>query len=983
MNKVDLFFLLICSLLSWTALPAQTTDHVLGELLVQLKPEEAPHRWANDWAGFAGRPTYFRVQDCTSLPLNIWRFHFDHGKVNELRFLSSIRRDPAVVAAQFNHFIDLRETIPGDPFFDRQWHYINTGQNEGLENADLDMDLAWDVTTGGVTADGDTIVVCIIDDGVNFDHEDLAANLWVNRAEIPDNGIDDDLNGYVDDYRGWNVLQDNDNVISGGSHGTSVSGIVGAVGNNGIGVSGINWQVKLMTVKSNFNTTEATVIEAYSYPLIQRMRYNASNGQEGAFVVATNSSWGRDRGFAEDAPIWCSLYDSLGVQGILNCGATTNEDVDIDVEGDLPTTCPSDFLLSVTNLKRDDEKLKAAGYGSVNIDLGAYGQEVYTTTLNDYGLFRGTSSATPNVTGAIALLYSAPCPTLMAIAKSDPAGAAILIRQYILDGVTPNSSLEGITFTGGRLNINNSIQLLMENCRDCQPPTSINPRQITDTSAEINWIANDSISRVDLRYRIIGMPVWTELTDVSSPHPLNDLQACTDYEFQVKTYCGENVLAYTGSRVFKTDGCCEAPEPILVTDITENSAIISWPFVLAADQYVLRWRTEGTEVWEEVSSAVEAIPLTELTTCTNYEYQLIVNCSDNRTAASPIFRFNTSGCGICRESDYCNPGTYDANGEWIARVNIGTLDNQSASDNGYGLFTELEPPLIEQGGHYDILLKAGFAEQAFSEYFQVWIDFNQDGVFVSEELIFDPGMTTMDSLIGQITIPEEAKLGDTRMRIAMRFQQSSSPCAQFGSNIFGEVEDYCLEIIPATNCDLPSAFDTVFVRNDEVQLKWRAGLEVSDYNVRYRPLATTDWNSLSVSDTTIFIRGLDQCTAYEAQIQSDCGVNQSIYLGNLLFNTNCLNAINEPKVVNHWKVFPNPVREQLTVSWDLNQLPSNNIGVHIVSTSGQVVLSRESAATIGSQKVILPTRELPAGLYLVQLMDGRQVLAVERVIKMR
>jgi hypothetical protein len=982
MKKVYLFFLLICGLFGQTPLSAQLTDHLLGEMLIQLKPGTDAARWSSNWSEFAGRPTLFRIQDHISTPLYIWRFHFDHTQVNELRFLSTIRRDEAVIAAQFNHFIEPRTTIPDDPSFDRQWQYINPGGEEGVEDADLDMEQAWDIATGGITVDGDTIVVCVIDDGVDIDHEDLVENLWINHAEIPDNGIDDDLNGYIDDYRGWNIFQDNDDINPGGSHGTPVAGIIGAVGNNSLGVSGVNWAVKVMVVKNNNNTSEAALIEAYSYPLIQRMRYNTSNGTEGAFVVATNTSWGLDNGMAEDAPIWCGLYDSLGVHGILNCAATVNKNFDVEIQGDLPTTCPSDYLLSVTNLDRSDEKVTSAGFGTTSIDLGAYGENVYTiTNSGGYGIFKGTSSATPHVAGAVALMYSAPCPTLMAITKSDPQAAALIIRQYLLDGVSPNASLQDITVTGGRLNVYNSMLLLMDGCQDCQPPTSVNPKNILDTSTDITWISNDSITRVDLRYRLAGTGNWNENLDVQSPFPLTDLLACAEYEFQIRTYCGEEVLPYSGSRFFKTDGCCEAPEAIRAQDLTGSSAVISWPAVLAADQYILRLREQGESDWTEITTAITTVPLNELDICTTYEYQLALNCSEERTATSPIMTFQTLDCGVCREGEYCSPGSYDASGEWIARVSIGTLDNRSGSDDGFGNFTGVEAPLLEQGDTYDIQLTAGFLAQSFGEYFRVWIDFNQDAIFSNSEIVLDPGMTTKDSLRGQISIPADALTGNTRMRVVMRFQNAVSPCSQFGGNVFGEVEDYCINIVPATDCDLPTVFDTVYVAGTEAQLTWHPAGGAVAYNVRYRRLNSFNWYDLSTTDTTATIKGLTPCVAYEAQIRTDCGETQSIYLGNLLINTPCVTSIQEPKAVSDWNVFPNPVRDELTVRWEQLELSSNNTGIQLLTPSGQVVINQTIATGLGRQQVKLSTADLPSGLYLLRLLDGRRVLATEKVVK--
>jgi len=276
---------------------AQQLDHVQGEILIKLWPNENTKikQWVSTKQEMDGRATQLTYTKEISKVMDIHSIRFDFNNVSEEEMLNYIRRDSKVQAAQFNHFVSLRSTIPDDPSFTSQWQYINTGQTGGTVGADIDMDLAWDVATGGLTADGDTIVVCVIDDGVNLNHPDMVANLWKNHGEIVDNGMDDDGNGFVDDYHGWDTGSDSDAVGDGGGHGTPVAGIVGAVGNNGVGVAGVNWKVKLMIVQGGTGV-ESEVLEAYSYPLVARKTYNETDGAEGAFVVSTNASWGIDQG---------------------------------------------------------------------------------------------------------------------------------------------------------------------------------------------------------------------------------------------------------------------------------------------------------------------------------------------------------------------------------------------------------------------------------------------------------------------------------------------------------------------------------------------------------------------------------------------------------------------------------------------------------------------------------------------------------------
>lgn len=457
--------LLLTVMLAGIQLSAQNLNYQPGEVLVQLLTDRSPADLS------AATPEVQIIKaELLSRPLNMWRLIFDDSQLDTETAVSQLYANTLVIAAQKNHLV-VQRAVPDDALFGNQWQYYQDNDR------DIDADEAWDVTTGGLTPNGDEIVVAVVDGGSNLSHPDLQSNLWVNTAEIPDNGIDDDANGYIDDIYGWDPSSNSGNIPVDG-HGTAVNGIVGADGNNGLGVTGVNWDVKVMTLTysgGGGGGFESRVITAYSYALEARMLYNDTDGAEGAFVVATNASFGVDFGDPDDFPLWCSMYDTLGENGILSCGATINGNFNVDVIGDVPTACPSGYLIAVTNTNINDVKVTSAGYGLETIDLGAPGSGAYTLSTGGYGGFGGTSGATPHVTGTIALLYSAPCGVLADLALSDPARAARRVRDLILDGVDPNTSLDGITTTGGRLNVNNSVQKLLVDCATLSTSDFDNP----------------------------------------------------------------------------------------------------------------------------------------------------------------------------------------------------------------------------------------------------------------------------------------------------------------------------------------------------------------------------------------------------------------------------------------------------------------------------------------------------------------------------
>ena len=412
-------------------------------------------------------------KELLSRRLNIWLFEFtdrveQRGMQERDMRMNKLSSYTDVKYVQNNYTnITLRATPPNDPYYGDQWALEKIGWTD-----------VWDefsTTIGSTTSTGDEIVIAVIDDGFDLNHEDL--NFWKNTNEIPNNGMDDDNNGYIDDFHGWNAYN-NTGIIDIKEHGTKVTGVVGAIGNNGKGVCGVNWKVKILPVIAyeSQNVTQANVVKAYSYVLEMRAKYNETNGTSGTFIVATNSSFGINMGNPNIFPIWCSMYDSLGYVGILSCAATANEEWNVDVVGDMPSNCISEFLISTTSTTSDDKKFigvpndYGAGYGVNSIDIGAPGTDIYTMLPYNrygYGGYTGfpsaTSYASPHVAGVIALTYAAMQPSMIQAYKSKPADVALLVKKYLLDGADKIPALNGYVASGRRLNAYNSVKSACEN----------------------------------------------------------------------------------------------------------------------------------------------------------------------------------------------------------------------------------------------------------------------------------------------------------------------------------------------------------------------------------------------------------------------------------------------------------------------------------------------------------------------------------------
>lgn len=430
------------------ALSSQEGHIIRGELIIELEDAVTAEIFLNNLS--SSRQGYLEHIRRIAPTSNIHLFSFEETEQNGEEWLTLLKHHPDVKTLQRNYVVAYRETTPDDPEFDLQWGLRTTGITE-----------VWDETTGGVTAVGDTIVVAILDSGFDVEHEDYQGNLWKNRGEIPNDAIDNDNNGYIDDYHGYDFQEDTASLKL-DTHGHSVAGIIGAKGNNDKGVSGINWDVKMMLLRTR---TVDRIIEAYEYIIAMRQLYNETNGEEGAFIVATNASFGVGRKFCDTQETWGSMYDRLGEVGILTGAGTDNQSYDVDELGDIPATCPTDYMITVLNTTIQDEKYQGSAYGKTYIDMGAPGENSYTTKLNNaYGPFSGNSAAAPHITGAIALLYSLPCEDLGIAARDNPAETALQIKDALMNGVDTLEDLTDLTVTGGRMNVFNSMVLLQEFC---------------------------------------------------------------------------------------------------------------------------------------------------------------------------------------------------------------------------------------------------------------------------------------------------------------------------------------------------------------------------------------------------------------------------------------------------------------------------------------------------------------------------------------
>ena len=403
----------------------ELSEYVPGELLIKFKSEAKTANIASLKAGFGlENIKIFKKIAVHHLKIS--------NNVTVEKAVERLVQSPLVEYAVPN-YIRYLDVLPNDPRVDELWGLHNTGQTGGTPDADIDAPEAWNIVIGSRD-----VIVAVIDSGMDLDHEDLAANLWSNDAELyglP--GVDDDGNGYIDDVHGWDFRDnDNDPSAAGGAcvgHGTHVAGTIGAVGDNGVGVAGINWNVKVMPLRA-FGPLLGIFCSGNDADIIEAILYYTDFG-----IRISNNSYG-------GSPYNPAMKEAIRASHSVFVAASGNDGQNTDVTPHYPSSYTLDNIVSVAATDHNDQRASFSNFGGQSVDLGAPGDNILSTLLNNsYGLLSGTSMASPHVAGAAALLLAD---------NADLTNMEIIWR--LLKGTDP-TGLQSIS--GGRLNIYNSLML--------------------------------------------------------------------------------------------------------------------------------------------------------------------------------------------------------------------------------------------------------------------------------------------------------------------------------------------------------------------------------------------------------------------------------------------------------------------------------------------------------------------------------------------
>lgn len=501
------------------------------------------------------------------------------------------------------NYIVRKANIPNDPYFHLQW---------GLNN--IDAPEAWDIHSGN-----GNIIVAVIDTGVDYNHPDLSANIWVNSGETSCNdGIDNDGNGYIDDCKGWNFAYPYPNSPSENDpmdddvdgHGTHVAGIIGAVGNNNIGVSGVNWNVKIMPLKfldSNGSGSIDDVIEAIDYAVIM-----------GAKVI--NASYTYPQSCTRTSPSRAEkdAIKAAGDAGVLLVAAAGNYGCNNDEYPFYPASHPLNNIISVAAIDQNDALASWSNYGLNSVHVVAPGEDIYSTVrtvIGSYGYISGTSMATPFVSGLSALIMS-----------YQPSFSSAQVKETILNSVDNKPDLTEKILSGGRINALNALSSPGWPVR----PTGLLASTFSNKQINLTWNDNSSledgffIEKKTGTQGSYGLFAAVPVNTTSYSDTSVDITEGSAYSYRIKAYNSHGESAYSNEAHVTI--LLYAPSNLAATTISNSQIHLKWTDNSSIEEgFIIERKTGFSGTYSQIASAganVTAYSNTGLAAGVTYFYRV-------------------------------------------------------------------------------------------------------------------------------------------------------------------------------------------------------------------------------------------------------------------------------------------------------------------------------------------------------------------------
>jgi len=578
------FFLFVLSILP-ANLPQN--DYVEGEVLVRFKPSVAEKIEQHRAVLSHNLSLKRRFPSIPGL------YHFKVPAGSDIKgVIESLSSDPDVLYAEPNYIYKaLRE--PDDPYYGSQWALPK-----------INAPAAWERTTGS-----SNVVIAVIDTGIDYNHPDLSDNIWTDSQNQP----------------GYNAIKNSGDPMDGDGHGTHCAGIIGAIGDNEIGVCGVNWNIKIMALKFLDDSGNGTLSDA-----IECIDYVIARKDEGENIVATSNSWG---GYIYSSSLYNAI-SRLSEKGILFVAAAGNSGTDNDAYPMYPASYNLPNIISVASSDNSDSRSYFSNYGRTKVHIAAPGSSIYSTipvSKGEYGYKSGTSMATPFVAGVAGIISSL-------TEETD----AVKLKKWILQGITRLPQWTNLTTTGGRLNADEALRV-------ASLPAYILPvanftAERTSSGVLLQWNKPSGATYVMIRRSVDTFPSrWDEgeiiYTGTGNSFTDEDVTEGIPYYYTIWAYYGSTLeieedkisaasYAYTNSPPYRPE--CILPEDGAV-DVSLTPLLKATGFVdpdndkhNASQWQIARDSSFNSIVWDSISSPVTEItvPLRKLSYSTKYYWRV-------------------------------------------------------------------------------------------------------------------------------------------------------------------------------------------------------------------------------------------------------------------------------------------------------------------------------------------------------------------------